>query len=279
MKKLIVPVSTGGLILSDDILETVFNQEIWTALESILQSVAPSSSSGNVGVIVSGCQVTGSGPYNCSSGIVYMNGQFMALSGFTGLTLPQYIVPATLTVISKTFANGVPTPTINQQDASVTASLPGSGQYITLSTTGYYGGLGGQRLDQFFGRDQNYIATAVAISNVTNQSAVNPTSLTFGNIYYRRSNKETFVEIVVAVGFAAIPTVININNIPAILDALFQLDPLFSTAVGYLGNSYSGTTYTPVSWKRNGSNSVQATPYSAWSNNLVTLNLSATIQA
>jgi hypothetical protein len=145
MKKIVSSVPNGGALWSNDILQSVINQEPWTAIESILQGIAPTAATGNVGVIVSGCAITGAGPYNCSAGIVYLNGQFMAFSGFSGQTLPQYIVPATLVTIPKTFADGVSRTMINQQDATYQSGVPGSGQYIALTTIGNQGSPGGQR--------------------------------------------------------------------------------------------------------------------------------------
>lgn len=152
MKKLVSPLANGGAPFTNDIMGSVFNQELWTAIESILQGVSPTASSGNVGVIVSGCAVTlnGGGPnYNCTSGIVYLNGQFMAFPGFSNLALPQYIVPATLAYTTKVFQNGTTNNMISQQDATVTNTLPGSGQYIILSTTGNLGSVGGFRFENW----------------------------------------------------------------------------------------------------------------------------------
>lgn len=145
MKKIVSPLSNGGAPWTDDLLAGILGQEGWTAFEALLQNLYPSSASGNVGVIISGCVVSGAGPYNCSAGIVYLNGQFMSFPGFTALTLPQYIVPATLVTNTDIWGDGSSHNLWTQQDAAVQSSLPGSGQYISLTTLGAQGTPGGQR--------------------------------------------------------------------------------------------------------------------------------------
>lgn len=171
MKKILTPVANGGAPWSNDTLQGILNAEVWTALEALLQNISLPSATGNVGVIVSGCNVTlnGAGPnYNCSSGYVYLAGQFMYFPGFSNLALPQYIIPNALINTQKTFLDGVARNFITQQDAGVTATVPGSGQYISLTTTGNLGGIGGYRIE-------NYVSVGV---NAAINTAVNPTAWT-----------------------------------------------------------------------------------------------------
>lgn len=147
MKKIVTPLANGGAPFTNDLMETVFNGELWTAMESILKNISDPTATGDVGVIVSGCNVTANGGnWDCSSGIVYMNGQFMAFAGFTNLSLPRYIVPSALSYTDKVWNDGTSHHLISQQDAGVQSSAPGSGQYISLTTTGLYGLQGGRTL-------------------------------------------------------------------------------------------------------------------------------------
>jgi len=147
MKKYISPVAAGGAPLNNERFINEIGAEFWTAIESILQGVSAPAATGNAGVIVSGCAVTGVGPYNCSAGVVYLAGQFMAFPGFAAQTLNQYILPATVVNIAKTFADGVSRNLIAQSDATFQAGVPGAGQYITLSLLGNLQTPGGVRLE------------------------------------------------------------------------------------------------------------------------------------
>jgi len=147
MKKIVSPLANGGAPWSDDYLLTIQDQ-LYLALESLLSGIVPTTATGNVGVIISGCLVTGTGPYNCSSGIVYLNGTFMYFPGFSAQTLPQYIVPNTPIVVTDTWGNGTVNNFTSDQQATYQNTVPGSGQYLSLTTAGNQGGLGGYRLYQ-----------------------------------------------------------------------------------------------------------------------------------
>jgi hypothetical protein len=238
MKKIVSPLSNGGAPWTDDLLAGILGQEGWSALEGTLQSISNPASSGNVGVIVSGCVVSGTGPYNCSAGIVYLNGQFMAFPGFTAQTLPQYIVPATLVTNTDTWGDGSTHNLWTQQDSTFQSGLPGSGQFITLSTIGNLGGLGGFRVENFInpaisaqlntlnGRDTTW-QTSGSLSSITNQAAAAPTSGTY-IVKWRRTALEIFYYFQCTTVWSVSPTQINLNSFP---------NPIFSA----LGYAFGGT--------------------------------------
>lgn len=172
MKKFINPIPLGGMPVHTNRFQNELNIEIWSAIESIIQGVSDPSASGNVGVIVSGVKVTGGGPYNISSGIVYLSGQFMYYPGASGVALPQYVLPATLVNISKVFADGASKNLITQQDAVIQSGVPGGGQYITLSTTGNLGGLGGFRFENWVSAGVLASVAAEAALRISGDSTV-----------------------------------------------------------------------------------------------------------
>jgi hypothetical protein len=287
MKKYISPVAAGGAPLNNERFINELGSEFWNAIESILQGVSDPAATGNVGVIVSGCKITGGGPYNCSAGIVYLAGQFMAFPGFTGQSLPQYILPATLVQIPKVFFDGVSRNLINQQDATYQAGVPGAGQYISLTTTGNLGAPGGFRLENvsnpgvtaailvetnariaadaalatsLASRDTNWISTAIGTSNLVNDFPESPTSVAQGSIDYRRDVKETFVRIYFKASFTHTSNFIRVTNIPANLDSIFSADPMISGGVlvfnGNAGTGGSNIAGPPAGFTRSAANTI-----------------------
>lgn len=120
----------GGAPVYDDDLLDIFNSEIWGAMQAIFSPY----DSDTEGVIVSGCVISGSGPYNISAGIVYLNGEFMRINAFTSLSLPFYIQPDTVTTEPRTFADSTVNAVITVKIATVGGSAPGSGQYIAVTS-------------------------------------------------------------------------------------------------------------------------------------------------
>jgi hypothetical protein len=144
MKKIQSPLANGLAPWTNERFLNI-QDDLYKVVEGMLSGISPIAATGNVGVIISGCVVTGSGPYNCTPGIIYLNGEFMEFAGFTAQTLPRYIVPLAPIVTNATWANSSSNPLTIDKQATHQSGLPGSGQYITLSTTGNNGGLGGYR--------------------------------------------------------------------------------------------------------------------------------------
>lgn len=121
----------GGAPLNKNDLKTIFNDEIWSATEAILSPFIADTE----GIIVSGCIITGGGPYSISAGIVFLNGEFMRLPAQTGLSLPQYIIPSTPVGDSRVFGDGTTQVVAVNKSAIASGSLPGSGQYIAITSS------------------------------------------------------------------------------------------------------------------------------------------------
>lgn len=135
MKKITQAVTPGGAPIYLDDFKGVFNDEIWDAMETFLYPYT----SDTEGVIVSGNVIGGSGPssYTISGGIVFLNGEFMRLPVFGGLSLPFYIIPATPVNTTRTFEDTVIRTLFITKDADVDTVPPGAGQYITVSSSTY----------------------------------------------------------------------------------------------------------------------------------------------
>lgn len=132
MKKFITPIPDGGAPMhSNDVLDPIF-KDIYTSLESSLYGISAETQ----GVIVRGCVVTpNGGNFDCTSGVVYLNGQFMDFPGFTNQPATRYIVPASAVNSSFPFFDGGTKNLIVTQSATHQGSAPGSGQYISVSNT------------------------------------------------------------------------------------------------------------------------------------------------
>lgn len=130
MKKMLNVADLGGAPITKQDLRTVFNFELWNAIDSILNWNVTDVQ----GFILTGCVVTGAGPYNVSEGIVFLSGEFRVLPAATGVTLPAYIVAAADVDTTATFADGSSHALFREKKAAISNSIPGT-QYITLTTT------------------------------------------------------------------------------------------------------------------------------------------------
>jgi hypothetical protein len=122
--------SLGGAPVDAADLKKIFNDDLYSAIEGILSPFSLTTE----GIIVSGCIISGGGPYNISAGVVYLNGEFMALPAQTGVSLPQYIQPDTVVSDTRTFADSTTHEVASTKSAKVGGSAPGSGQYIAITS-------------------------------------------------------------------------------------------------------------------------------------------------
>lgn len=129
MKKFI-STDLGGAPINKSDLKEVFNSEIWDAMQALLSAF----DSDTEGIIVSGCVISGAGPYAISTGIVYLGGEFRRLPAQTGVTLPKYIAAKATVNDSRTFADGTSHAVVATKDAELVASAPGT-QYIAITST------------------------------------------------------------------------------------------------------------------------------------------------
>jgi hypothetical protein len=132
MKKLINPIAAGGAPLFGDTVLTPVFADIYAAIESILYNIVSETE----GVIVKGCVVTPNvSNWDCTSGIVYLNGKYMDFAGFTNQPTTTYIVPATTVNTPKTFFDGVSRNLLVTESATYQGSIPGGSQYISVAST------------------------------------------------------------------------------------------------------------------------------------------------
>lgn len=131
MKKITQSATTGGAPIYLDDFKDVFNDEIWDAMQALL---APFDSD-TEGIILSGCVVSGAGPYDISAGIVYLDGEFRRFAAQTGVSLPQYIKAATDVNTTRTFEDTTIKTLYVTKSADIDSSAPGSGQYIAITTS------------------------------------------------------------------------------------------------------------------------------------------------
>jgi hypothetical protein len=120
----------GGAPVHKEDLRTIFNDELWDVLESMFSQHLTSTE----GVIVSGCVISGGGPYDISEGIVFLDGEFMRLPAQTGQTLPKYIKAAASVNDTRTFADGSSGVVAVTKAAELAGSSPGT-QYIAITST------------------------------------------------------------------------------------------------------------------------------------------------
>lgn len=158
MKKYISPVADGGAPLHNNRIVTELQGEIWDAMQSILKE-----SAGVTNMIVSGCAITGGGPYNIAAGIVYVNGEFLRFAGATGVTLPYYISTAADIITQKTFADSVSRNLLVEKVAQGATVDPG-GQRIAI--------IAGQRVPSL--REYLHLKADVinALNNTTTDQAL-----------------------------------------------------------------------------------------------------------
>lgn len=131
MKKVSSGSDLGGAPFTKADLRTIFNDEIWDAIEAIFSPY----SSDTEGLIISGCVISGAGPYDISEGIVLLDGEFMRLSAATSQTLPKYIAAAAAVNDSRTMGDGTTATVAVTKSAELVGSVPGAGQYIAITST------------------------------------------------------------------------------------------------------------------------------------------------
>lgn len=129
MKKITSSATLGGAPFTKEDMRTVFNDEIWSAMQAMLSPFNADTE----GIIVSGCVVSGGGPYDISAGIVYLDGEFMRLPAATGQTLPKYIAAAAAVNDARTFADGTNNTLFITKAAELVGSAPGT-QYVAITT-------------------------------------------------------------------------------------------------------------------------------------------------
>lgn len=84
--------------------------------------------------IVQGCEVVGS---SINAGIVFIDGNLIEFAGADGVTFPTYMkADAEVFDVPQQYEDGVTKTTQRVITASLSASAPGSGEYITFAATG-----------------------------------------------------------------------------------------------------------------------------------------------
>jgi hypothetical protein len=128
MKKLLNSSALGGAPVYKSDLRDIFQDEMWDCIEAMFSPF----DSDTEGVIVTGCVISGSGPYDISDGIVYLSGEFRRFAAVTGVTLPKYIVLSTSFYDNRVYANGVSNDFAITSNCELAAS--GTGQYIAITS-------------------------------------------------------------------------------------------------------------------------------------------------
>lgn len=131
MKKIVTTTTPGGAPIRLPDFKTTFNDEIWDAMQALLSGYDADTE----GLIVSGCVISGAGPYNMTAGIVYLNGEFMRIEAQTGLSLPQYIQPDSTVDTSRQFEDNTTQVLFQEKSATVDGSAPGAGQYVAITSS------------------------------------------------------------------------------------------------------------------------------------------------
>jgi hypothetical protein len=131
MKKLSTATDLGGAPIYKNDLREVFNYEIWAAVEALLSQF----NSDTQGIVVQGCVTTANGGnFDMTSGVVYLNGEFMRIPAATNQTFTKYIAPAAEINSTRTFADTTSHVVTIDKKAELVGSIPGSGQYLTISS-------------------------------------------------------------------------------------------------------------------------------------------------
>lgn len=130
MKKIVSATDLGGAPFFKNDLRDVFNSEIWGAMEALLSPF----NSDTEGIIVSGCVISANGSnFDMTSGIVYLDGNFMRVPAATNVAFTRYIAPDTAVQDSRTFADQTTHAVVETKTAGL-YTVTGSGQYITISS-------------------------------------------------------------------------------------------------------------------------------------------------
>lgn len=124
-----------GLKFFDKYLETELSAEIFDAMQAIVSGLDDLTE----GFVLSGGTVTGSSPNAAiNESIVALNGKLLRLPATSGQTYPFYIAEAAATEINGDFGDLTSQPAIDNEFAECVSSIPGAGQYITVSAAGEY---------------------------------------------------------------------------------------------------------------------------------------------
>jgi len=131
MKKLSTATDLGGAPIYKNDLREVFNYEIWAAVEALMSQF----NSDTQGIVVQGCVTTANGGnFDMTSGVVYINGEFMRIPAATNQAFTKYIAPAAVVNSTRTFADTTSHVVTIDSKAELVSSAPGTGQYITISS-------------------------------------------------------------------------------------------------------------------------------------------------
>lgn len=135
MKRFINPLTDGVPVFVGDFFE-VLQEEQYSVIRSLLSKMTEGSTQGLVlsGVLVSGNTIN----FDTTPGIVFLDGDFYRIDSQAGISNPSYIVPSTSESISRTFGNLSNKQVFEIKKATVSSTIPSSGQYIVIDTIGTY---------------------------------------------------------------------------------------------------------------------------------------------
>lgn len=130
MKNYIDPFELGSVPVFNDDIINLQNQGLELAKASYFSNYGNSRE----GAVVSGCAVTdpGGGDLTTATGTVFLDGDFYLLDAVTTAS-PYYIIPGTDVIETRQFKDGGTKNVIEQRKATTSASIPVSGQYITIN--------------------------------------------------------------------------------------------------------------------------------------------------
>jgi len=121
----------GGAPIYKNDLRDIFNSEIWEVIQAMLSPF----NSDVEGLVITGCVTTNNaGNFDMTSGIVYLNGEFMRIAAVTNQAFTKYIAPSAVVNDSRTFQDSSVNIVAVTKGAGLVGSAPGSGQYLTISS-------------------------------------------------------------------------------------------------------------------------------------------------
>ncbi len=132
MKRFIDPFATGGAPIYNDDLFEILQREQYDILKGQFSMYRKNTPEG---LIVSGVVVSASAAFDTTAGIVFIDGDFYRIDAQTNIANPSYIVPDADIVSQDTFRDGAVKNIIVEKKATVQATIPGSGQYISILRT------------------------------------------------------------------------------------------------------------------------------------------------
>lgn len=240
MKKFISSDLGGAPVFKND-LRDIFQTELWDIIEALLYPYTL----GSEGIILSGCNVTGSGPYTISPGLVYLDGEYFRYAGETGLTLPRYIQQNPSQVLdNRTFADSTVHTVALTKEAGSAPTPAGGIQNINFTTPSDAderrlinilipaNNLVTNRILQALSAAQGvalasadvglqnqidvintaWVTSTLSTSDIKNGSAVSPTSLTSGVFKYRSLFDRIEIDIDChGITFASTPSEIHVS--------------------------------------------------------------------